>query len=257
MKKKVLGILIAVLIISALSLNLTNASYIKADFNIDKSGSVIVNGDTDANPNINGISKNGTKLTGSTSELTSKIKDIWKFELNLDYTDTDVKISLPTDSNIFNIETDNPYTISSDLGKITLEVNDSKPVNIIFYYSVGLSLTRTDFLAYLPYLFIAAIIINGAVIYYLNRKLKEKPKTIYRKVEKKVDKIKILAETLNEKEKLVLNAIEKGADYQAKIMKETLIPKASLSRYINNLIKKGFLIKKGEGKLAKIMLKNK
>ena len=77
----------------------------------------------------------------------------------------------------------------------------------------------------------------------------------YQNYGQKADKAKILYETLNEKERKIIEAVKAGAGYQAKIMNETNIPKASLSRYINNLIKKEFLIRKGEGKLAEIKLK--
>ena len=233
--------------------NLASASYIKADFSIDDTGKVVVSGDADKNPDIDGIEINGTRLSGTSTALTSKIKDIWDFNIALDYDDVDIRILLPADSNIFNIATENKFSIASDLNQIVLEVKDNKPIKLEFYYSTGLSEPRFNVSGLVILIFIFIIAANGAIIYYLYRKLQKKPKKIIKK--EKVDRSEILYDTLNEKEKQIIESVKKGADYQAKIMKETNIPKASLSRYINNLIKKEFLIRKGEGKLSKIILK--
>lgn len=251
------GVLFGTILIIVLCSSLASASSIRADFKIDDTGHVGVSGEADKDPELEGIVFEQGKISGTTAGLTDKIKDIWKFKLALDYDEAEIKINLPQDSNIFNIESGNQISISSDLDEIILEINDTKPINIEFFYSIGLSEGGMRISDIIIYIFIVVVVVNGAVIYYLYKQLKKKPKKIiWRKVEK-TDKIKILYDTLNEKEKQIVEAVKQGADYQAKIMRETGIPKASLSRYINNLIKKGFIIKEGEGKLSKIKLKNK
>jgi len=255
--EKIKLFLIINLIFMIFLINFVDGSFIDASFEIDKSGNVEINGESDISLNFDGIVMNRSKISGTTQELTDKIKDIWKFSLSLDTDKTNIKISLPKDSNIFNIETKNEFSISSELDKIILEVKDNKPVNLVFYYSVDLTSSRINTSDFLIYLFISVIIINGIVIYYLYYQLKNQKNAANIKKPKKVDKLKILYNTLNEKEKKVIEAVKSGANYQAKIMEKTEIPKASLSRYINNLIKKGFLIRKGEGKLAEIKLKKR
>lgn len=250
------GILFGTIIIAVLFCSsLASASFIKAEFKVDRAGNVLVSGEADKTLELEGIILNDSKLSGTTSALTEKIKDIWKFKLSLDYDSSEIRIMLPQNSNIFSIESENKFTISSDLDKIILDIKENKPAQLEFFYSVGLTESRFNISQALPYIFIIVVVVNAIVIYYLYAQLKKKPKKIIQRKVEKADKVKILYNTLNDKEKQIIDALKSGANYQAKIMKETNIPKASLSRYINNLIKKEFIIREGEGKLAKIRLK--
>src|SRR3989344_2938378 len=84
------------------------------------------------------------------------------------------------------------------------------------------------------------------VVYFFNFRKREK-KENKRKI--KIDRVKMLEGVLNEREKLILSKLKESGKTKNSYLRKTCdIPKASFSRHIQELEKKGLVKLSGEGK---------
>ena len=104
---------------------------------------------------------------------------------------------------------------------------------------------------YLPYLIPVILIIIILIVRFFYFHIFRKNKTTKKdKTESKSqDKLNILKKVLNEREKIIINNLKKsGKIKMSHLRKLTYIPKASFSRHIQELEKKGLINRSGEGK---------
>ena len=87
------------------------------------------------------------------------------------------------------------------------------------------------------------------VVYFFNFRKREKKDNKGDKKKVKMDRVKMLEGMLNEREKLILSKLkESGKTKNSYLRKACDIPKASFSRHIRELERKGLVKLSGEGK---------
>src|SRR3989344_5989060 len=87
------------------------------------------------------------------------------------------------------------------------------------------------------------------VVYFFNFRKREKKESKRDKTKVKIDRVKMLEGVLNEREKLILSKLkESGKTKNSYLRKACDIPKASFSRHIQELERKGLVKLSGEGK---------
>ncbi len=219
--------------------NISAGDYIFAEIEIDDNGIVSIQGDSDVDPNIQGIEFSEGYISGTTQLLTEKTNGVWKFFMEIDetYSEIYLKIYFPDNTeSIQNIITNLNAQLNIE-DQIYLEVIDlDKKIDFSVEYSINKSKDNSWL-----FIFILVIVIFG-LLYYM--KLKKKP-----------NKFDIISGLLNEKENEIVNLLMKKSMRQKEIRKKLDIPKASFSRYIINLEKKKIISREGEGRNKIVKLK--
>jgi len=178
-------------------------------------------------------------LAGETSNLTSKQGIYWTFNLTInelfDY--YVIKVTLPAGAVINYLKTPDSVRISEELGSIRiLASGNNETVRIITQYNIEPFKINLDWLWLLVLMTIPAVIT-------LLIKLK-KPKK------------KVNHSLLTERESLIIKQLEKKKMISQRELEKILkIPKASVSRNINSLIRKGLVKKEKKGITNVIVLK--
>jgi len=202
---------------------------------LDESGKAEFFGDTTENLTLpNGIEVNDGKIRGSTLSLTSKNQELWNFTYTLN--NAELKVILPKNAVIKEMRSGDLYIergrlviYSSDTLSLSYFINDSE-INWIYVYLISI------------FLIIVLIIL---FTYYKNKKPK---------VEKKINvnknnNLKLLNSVLNEREKVILNKLGKVRKVKMSYLRKLCnIPKASFSRHIQELERKGLIKRTGLGK---------
>ncbi len=219
--------------------NISAGDYIFAEIEINDNGIVNIQGDSDVDPNIQGIEFSEGYISGTTQLLTEKTNGVWKFFMEIDetYSEIYLKIYFPDNTeSIQNIITNLDAQLNIE-GQIYLEIiEEDMPIDFSVEYSINKSKGNSWL-----FIFILVIIIFG-LLYYM--KLKKKP-----------NKFDIISGLLNEKENEIVNLLMKKSMRQKEIRKKLDIPKASFSRYIINLEKKKIISREGEGRNKIVKLK--
>jgi len=217
---------IIALIALILSIQVASASTF-INIYLDDSGKSLFLGETTENPVLpDGITLEENIIKGTTQELTSKAGETWKFSYSLK--GAEINLIFPEGVKIINVSNGE---ISLEDKKISVYFKDS----IIIFYTVeeNNSLNIELILSIL-----IVIIIILSIIYFLIR--------YYKKSQKNISLVKQL---LNPRENLILENLEKHGKTKASHLRKICnIPKASFSRHITELEKKGMIRKSGEGK---------
>lgn len=204
-----------------------------------------------------------SQLYGYTDALTSKIGDMWKFDLSLEgkFDDYYVGVYLPSGAEITKIDTGVSYRIGQDDGNLLVEFDDLsvQDPDIRINYKLGagdISGGQTATPLYrggarqtgfdlLPFIAIIAVVIIIIIIIVLVFAARSKKRTQHHSVPSLhvTGEMERLMRTLNENERAVLNVIVKhdGKATQNRVRQETNIPKSSLSGIVANLETKGIL----------------
>ncbi len=243
-KTSLLGFFIFIFLIQ------TTSAFISINIFLDEKGEAIFLGETDENLTEflpAGINLENGEITGFTSALTNKIGEFWEFsysqqgaEMNLilpegalikDLSNGEISIQEDRISVFFSNQVLVKYTIEKS------QIQERKPINI-------------------PILIILIAILIILMVYIINYSKREKKKEeqkenqikLKKKREKK-EKLEIIKQVLSEREKLILGKLEEtGKIKSSYLRKMTEIPKASFSRYIQELEKKDIIKRTGEGK---------
>ncbi|MDD3178161.1 MAG: winged helix-turn-helix transcriptional regulator [Candidatus ainarchaeum sp.] len=182
----------------------------------------------------------------SSQEFISKNKEYWTFEiLTPVFKDYFYSITLPENSIINYIHSDNNIRIYNEYNKIKISsIGQNEKINIKIQYTTDLETKSRDYISFLIVLMF--FIIFGGIYYLHYRFKKNKPK--------KLNKIEI--DELNFRQKKIIEIIKKEKFVTQNYLSKTLdIPKGSLSRNIDSLIKKEIIEKKKFGNTFKISLK--
>lgn len=209
---------------------------------VDKIGDSLFLGETDSE-NVQvpaGVSLKNGKINGITHGLTTKEGDLWTFQYYL--LNSEINVVLPPGAVIKNVSNGEIYLDSNkqiavfvDEGvKIEYNIEDTKQslfsMFLVPLYALGLVLL--------------IIVISYGVNYVMSYKSKLKKE----KVEVK-EKLEVVKSVLNERENLIINKLkELGKIKSSLLRKQCDIPKASFSRHLQELEKKGLIKRIGEGK---------
>lgn len=207
-----------------------------ADIQIDvgSDGRVDISGSTN-HPFISSISKS--------DDFTSKNKKYWVVNVSVedDFSQYIAEVRLPPKASLNFLKASNVLSIKEDNGRIIVTITGKEePLLFLAQYSFNEKEFSNDWLYY------ALIIILGlSAMYYFLRKWK-KPQ------------IKLRLESLTDRQKLIVEAIQKnkGSITQAELEKTLKIPKASLSRNIESLVRKNILVKESKGMTNLLMMKH-
>jgi len=186
-----------------------------------------------------GVVYNSGRVVGNTQELTSKTGSVWSFSYFLP--NSEMNIFLPEGSTI--VET-NAESIFIEDSRIGIFVVDSAEVTytVSAVSSGGASLL-------IPISVIAGALVLILVIYFLNVKRIDKIEKNEERLEKKMNKAEIVKDVLNDREKIIIDKLkETGKIKMSFLRKDCGIPKASFSRHVQELEKKGLVKRTGEGK---------
>ncbi|MFH1588977.1 MAG: MarR family transcriptional regulator [archaeon] len=213
------------LIVFILSLTFVSANNYYADVQIfvGSDGSVSFEGTT-----------NHPDLEGRSQAYTSKKGEYWLLNISLEgvFSDFIYELHLPKNADINYLKTPELAQIQTDSdGLVIIGTGENEPFEILVQYSINYDVEKTKSLMYIV---IAVIII--VIGYYLIFK-------------KKRNKLTYDPETLTRRQNLIMNVIRKSKPpvTQAFIEKTTGLPKASLSRNIESLKKKGIIKKYRRG----------
>jgi uncharacterized membrane protein len=198
--------------------------YADLELNINDDGTTI----------ITGLTNHPTLTPRESSELTSKEGKYWL--LNLSISDSFdyyvIKTVLPRGSIINYLKTPQIVQISEEGGRISItSIGNNESLNIIVQYSIS----REE----LNWLWLLLLIPAIIIPIYLRRPKK-----------KRID-----YSLLTKREAMIVKELSKKRLTQKELEDIIKIPKSSLSRNINSLIKKDLIVKKKKGMTNIIMLK--
>lgn len=224
MGKLTLLIMVVVLISQA------SAQYIIGDIYLDENGDARFDVESDVSLEIQGLSFSANKISGETSELTSKQGGVWEFTLNLgDYEDILLDIHLP--KNLRSIRTIQGVDSIIDIDSRIVSLIDSDK-ELFFKVDYDLRNSSNYTLLYL----LGVVILAVAIAYYFFN---------FRNKKKKLDSVFPL---INENEQKILELLMRKPMRQKQAREILKIPKASFTRYMINLEKKKLIFREGEGK---------
>lgn len=207
------------------SLNLKNTfSYFEANIILFPDGFAEIRAET--SENLSWLNKSGDFYYNITNIFTYKQKDNWKFKFsmknNFDY--FYLSIVMPRETlEINNIKSNINFTLSPTY-PFTIVFEGSGVPDISFNYKV-----KHMTLFPLFYLLITLIVLILSFIFLLLFIVRKKK----------------WLNMLPQIERRIINLLIEGSRYQSQIQKELEIPKATLSRHLLNLEKKGIILRKG------------
>ncbi|MFH1249186.1 MAG: hypothetical protein V1660_03470 [archaeon] len=245
--------IILLLVIAIFCIPLSNA-YLSSEIYLSQDGSATFIGRASNPVEIEGISFQNGQIIGVTEKLTSKEAEIWTFSV-LFNDSAELKIFLPDNAELKSSITSNLDTmIGSEKGTIVINTAGYNP-EISFQYILKKEGYK-DYSYLITFGLLIAAILTFIIVKRKKKERENKKKAIKLVGEKKSRKIDIVKKTLNEREQIIINELLKLKKAKQRFLqKKTEIPKASFSRYIQNLEKKGIITKKGIGKNNLIELK--
>jgi uncharacterized membrane protein len=213
-----------------------SASYIAGDVYVDDRGFTRFNVESDVPINLEGLSFQNNKITGTTPVLTNKEAGVWTFSMNAgNYSSILLDVHLPKNLNSISslegvervIDPNNQVISLIDSGKLDFRVSyrlkESANYSWIFW----------------PVLF---VVVLG--VYF-----------VIKKTRKRKEHLEHVFPLINDNEQKVIELLMKKPMRQKEIRKVLGFPKASFSRYLINLEKKKLILREGEGKNKVVRLK--
>jgi len=224
------------------------ASYLNLEAKLLQEGFVLLQGESDEELNIKGITYDQGYFYGITQELTNKEKEKWyfSFSLNKTYDYFNLNIVLPKTFKLIltSINSSGQVFLSAQNNLELSVVGENKNPSITFSYEIERKPNLKFFYYLIPLFFL--------LIFFLYKKFqknKQKPSENFKR------KLNLVRKTLNERENQIITLLLKNKNLTyGKLQKLSNIPKASFSRYINNLEKKGIIKRESKGRLSKISL---
>jgi uncharacterized membrane protein len=267
-KKTVLSFVLVLLFIGAASFTFAQEYYADLTINILSDGNAIVSG----------LTNDPAFSSGIHSEFTSKKGVYWLLNISSknEFSDYILTLKLPDGSEINYLRTEGRSRISYDSG-IKIVASGSNQLDLIVQYKIDES-KKSSFFYFWLILVGAGLIIVGVIVW---RKFSKKAKNINRQdtkneksgknlkinAEKEVEdklkddgqkKLTLIKKTLSESQAKIIDLIlDAGGELtQKQLQHRSGLPKATLSRNIDNLVKKNILIKQSRG-MTNMLLLNK
>ena len=215
------------------------SAYARINIYVDNIGDSLFLGETNENLSLPmGVNIVNGKINGYSSNLTVKNGEVWTFEYNLPA--SELTIVLPEGAVVKDFSGGEVFLQGKQIAIYTKEglrvsyviekQKESSNLNLLFKIIIGL--------------FVILL-----VVYFFNFRKREKKEDKRDKRKIKIDRVKMLEGMLNEREKLILSKLkESGKTKNSYLRKACDIPKASFSRHIRELERKGLVKLSGEGK---------
>ena len=231
--KKVFFLLLATTIFN---LGAVSASYISGSIYIYSNGDAKFSVNTDVPINLESLTFENNKITGTTSQLVSLSGGVWTFSLELNnYDDIFLDVHLP--NNLDSITTiSGPDSIIDVENKIVTIIDSG---NLDFLISYRLREVKEN-----TWIIWSALTILVVIAYFVIIRLR-----------KRKQKIQNALPFIGDCEQKILDLLIRSPKRQKELRKSLGIPKASFSRYMVNLEKKKLIIREGEGKNKIVKLK--
>lgn len=176
------------------------------------------------------INENG-EVSGVTSDLTSKDGSSWMFSYFLE--DSEMNVFMPEEILIEEISGGEIYL---DNGRIVVIVDNGLDVSYTFRGG------GDDLKLGIWLIVILLVVLVFLSVYFVTKKRGKK-------IKEKNEKLEIVKEVLNEREKLIVEKLKKTGKIKSSYLRRLCdIPKASFSRHLQELEKKGLIRRDGEGK---------
>jgi len=201
---------------------------------------------------ISGTTNHPMLASGEYENYTSKNNALWILNITINDTFSDYiySVQLPLYSSVNYIKASSPFRIEENSQRITIiGTGNSEPMYIIIQYKIN---PRKN--SYTLIIFFLALAVSGIAIYlFASKKQKQALKIGESEKESAGKNYKphnnYNEEALTERQKKIVRLIEKkgGASTQNVLEKELSIPKASLSRNLVTLSKKGIIKKESKG----------
>lgn len=237
--------------------SLSQAQELNLEIVLESNGDAIVFGNSEIDPFIKGIDFENNSISGISSELTSKKGEIWTFALssNQSYGDYYARIRLPQGAKLLSYS-NNPL-VSSEQSSLVLEFSDNQSLNLQVTYTLEKISREINWTNIIFFFILVLVIIAVIVLFFINQRRHKEIKKMKKIVKKKTSKLQDMRKILNERENLIINTLVKQGrkSTHGRLQKLSGIPKASFSRHLNNLAKKGIVFKEGTGKLNIVRLR--
>lgn len=211
---------------------------------VDEKGEALFLGETDQQIELpEGVEIENKEIIGKTQSLTSKQGKLWTFSYSLE--DAEINVILPKGAVIKELD---EGEIGIEDNQISIYVQDSILVSYIIEEQ------KDSF--NLAILITSLVILTLIIVLYIYFKSKKKIKRPEKPKLKKSDKLEIVKDILNEREKIIIEKLKEKKQIKSSILRKLCeIPKASFSRHVQELEKKGLIKRTGEGKNKIISLK--
>ena len=209
--------------------------YADVDIYVTNDGLVSVEGETN-HPYL---------LIDNSPEFTSKEGRLWILNFSVEgiFSDVIYTLHLPKDTNINYIKTPKLSRVEHFSDEIRIiGTAENQKLNLVFQYQIKRSYESGSYLV----LYILVTFIVGIVIFYFVFKSRKK------------EDFKHDVRSLTDRQKLIFDLIikNKGSITQNVLEKETGLPKSSLSRNVDALVRKGILKKESKGMTNVLYLKD-
>lgn len=227
---KIYWIFLIVLLLSPL----TFAQMYYADIQLDISadGKVDISGSTN-HPSIFSISKS--------DDFTLKNKKYWLVNVSVEdnFSQYIAEVKFPSKVSLNFLKAPNILSITEDNDRIVVIITGKEePLYFLAQYSFNDDNENNNWI-----INTIIVILIVSVLYYILRK-------------KKKLQLNLRLDSLTDRQKMIVETLQnnKGSMTQAELEKTIKIPKASLSRNIESLVKKNILIKESKGMTNLIMI---
>lgn len=236
MKMKINSRILAFLFIALSALpSMASAETYYADININ----VMENG----NAVIEGISNHPMLLPGTYPDYTSKEKTVWTLNISPSgiFSEYLVEISFPPDAEVKYLKLPSILSIREEAGSVIVTSSGSdSELFILAQYQIKSSRETADY-----FTLIAAALLTASVllvVYWLFFLRKPSGK-------ENATNLHYNPDALTERQKQIMDIVVRnnGSITQSQLQKLTCLPKASLSRNVDGLIRKGILTKEEKG----------
>ncbi len=229
------GFILLLIVLLIINISVAEDYYADVTINVDSTGLVSIEGETN-HPGLD---------IESSQEFTSKDGKYWLLNISIDdyFSNFIYEITLPKNAVINYMRLPEFARIeNSNKGLTIIGTGENKMFNIVIQYSLNNITTQNYLLIILIFIF-ALIMLGG--IYYLYIRTK--------KLSKHLPDTKFLTE----RQKLIFDIVKKNKKpiTQAQIEKITKLPKSSLSRNIESLVRKGLLQKEQKGMSNVVFIK--
>ena len=217
---------------------------------VDETGEAIFLGETDENPELPlGIKITGGEITGFTSAVTNKQGELWTISYSL--SNSEINLILPKGAVIKELS-NGEISLVGD--RISIYFQDQIEVQYTIERIEGPLIPSANIPLLLIFLLVLIILIAYLINYTKREKreheeIRKELKKTKRSTEKKKDRLELIKQVLSDRERLIIDKIkETGKIKSSYLRKMTDIPKASFSRHVQELEKKGLIKRSGEGK---------
>ncbi len=224
--------LLTVLIILVFTIHIASAATF-LNIYVENNGDATFLGETDRNVSLpNGIELKDGRIIGSTNNLTKKNGEIWEFSYSL--SGAELNLILPEGAIIKNNTVGDIYL---DNNKFAVYSKDKIKVSYTIDNSVN-----SGFPVWMAIVIILFVI--AALGYIFRSKIK-----LPKKTNSANNHLEMIKKVLNEREKLILDKLKNSGKIKSSYLRKLCeMPKASFSRHIQELERKGLIHRSGEGK---------